>query len=130
MTADEPSPAAPRLEADAQPEADPQLDPVIQHPARLALTAFLSGCLEADFRTTRDALNLSDSALSKTVSALEAAGYVKSRKGFVGRRPRTWLSLTEQGRARLASHLDALQRIATQARARARFHASAPAPPE
>ncbi|GAQ53249.1 winged helix-turn-helix domain-containing protein [Streptomyces acidiscabies] len=96
----------------------PRLDPTVQHPTRLALAAFLSGCLEADFRTTRDALALSDSTLSKTVSALEAAGYVKARKGFVGKRPRTWLSLTPQGRTRLEAHLEALRTIAAQARAR------------
>ncbi|MBP5938353.1 winged helix-turn-helix domain-containing protein [Streptomyces acidiscabies] len=96
----------------------PRLDPTVQHPTRLALVAFLSSCLEADFRTTRDALDLSDSALSKTVSALEAADYVKARKGFVGKRPRTWLSLTPQGRTRLEAHLEALQTIAAQARAR------------
>ncbi|MFM9616119.1 winged helix-turn-helix domain-containing protein [Streptomyces niveiscabiei] len=97
----------------------PRLDPTVQHPTRLALAAFLSGCLEADFRTTRDALSLSDSALSKTVSALEAADYVKARKGFVGKRPRTWLSLTPEGRTRLEAHLEALQHIAAQARAQA-----------
>ena len=101
------------------PANAPHLDPTIQHPTRLALAAFLSGCLEADFRTTRDALSLSDSALSKTVSALETAGYVKSRKGFVGKRPRTWLSLTPTGRTHLTAHLEALQHIAAQARAQA-----------
>jgi len=101
------------------PSDTPHLDPVIQHPTRLTLAAFLSGCLEADFRTTRDALSLSDSALSKTVSALETAGYVTSRKGFVGKRPRTWLSLTHTGRTQLAAHLEALQQLAAQARAQA-----------
>ncbi|MHC5905349.1 winged helix-turn-helix domain-containing protein [Streptomyces sp. S6] len=107
------------MTTDPAPSNTPALDPNIQHPTRLSLAAFLSGCLEADFRTTRDALALSDSALSKNVSALEAAGYVKSRKGFVGKRPRTWLSLTPSGRTHLEAHLEALQHIAAQARAQA-----------
>ncbi|HEX7659059.1 MAG TPA: transcriptional regulator [Pseudonocardiaceae bacterium] len=77
--------------------------------------AFLSGCAEAEFKTVRDKLELSDSTLSKTISTLESAGYVSVRKGFVGRRPRTWLALTADGRQRLAAHLAALQHIAQQA---------------
>ncbi|WP_306186808.1 MULTISPECIES: transcriptional regulator [unclassified Streptomyces] len=93
----------------------PQLDATIQHPTRLSVVAFLSGCAEADFKTVRDSLKMSDSALSKTLSALESAEYVKTRKGFVGKRPRTWVSLTADGRIRLAAHLGALQQIAAQA---------------
>lgn len=93
----------------------PQLDPRIQHPTRLAVVAFLSACAEAEFRTVRDRLNLSDSTLSKTISALEKAGYVKARKGYVGKRPRTWVALTPAGRSRLAGHLAALRSIAEDA---------------
>lgn len=45
----------------------------------------------------RDTIEVSDSALSKQSTQLEAAGYVKIRKGYVGKRPRTWLSLTSAG---------------------------------
>lgn len=99
-------------------DSGPRLDATIQHPTRLAVVAFLSGCAEADFKSVRDSLEMSDSALSKTVSALEAAEYVKVRKGFVGKRPRTWISLTAGGRSRLAAHLKALQQIADQAQSR------------
>ncbi|WP_248492050.1 transcriptional regulator [Tsukamurella sp. PLM1] len=37
---------------------------------------------------------------------------MKIKKGYVGKRPRTWLSLTAQGRAAFASHLEALRAIA------------------
>ncbi|MER5772992.1 transcriptional regulator [Streptomyces sp. NPDC002039] len=100
------------------PDPLPQLDAVVQHPSRLAVVAFLSGCTEAEFKAVRDALDLSDSALSKIVTALEGAGYVAVRKGYVGKRPRTWLTLTDTGRSNLAGHLSALQQIADQARGR------------
>ncbi|MFR0358373.1 winged helix-turn-helix domain-containing protein [Streptomyces sediminimaris] len=106
----------------------PRLDAAVQHPTRLAVVAFLSGCAEADFKTVRDSLEMSDSALSKTVSALEAAEYVKARKGFVGKRPRTWLSLTADGRARLAAHLKALQQIADLAQSQGVRSGEAQAP--
>lgn len=93
-----------------------KLESGLQHPTRLSVVAFLSGCGEAEFKAVRDGLELSDSALSKTIATLESAGYLSVRKGFVGRRPRTWLALTAEGRRRLAEHLAALQRIAEQAR--------------
>ena len=55
---------------------------------------------------------LSDSTLSKQAAALEAAGYVAIRKGFVGKYPRTWLAMTPQGRAAFTAHLGALREIA------------------
>jgi hypothetical protein len=43
---------------------------------------------------------------------LEEADYPAIRKGAVGRRPRTWLSLTSTGRATFARHMAALTAIA------------------
>jgi DNA-binding MarR family transcriptional regulator len=94
----------------------PLLDPAIGQPTRLAVVAFLAGCAEAEFKAVRDRLDLTDSTLSKTMSALEAAEYVKVRKGYVGKRPRTWLALTADGRRKLAGHVAALQQIADQAK--------------
>ncbi|OON74869.1 transcriptional regulator [Streptomyces tsukubensis] len=87
----------------------PALDEVIQHPTRLTVVAFLSACDEAEFATVRDGCAVSDSVLSKISSALETAGHVHVGKGHVGKRPRTWLSLTEVGQAALAGHVTALR---------------------
>lgn len=95
----------------------PELDPVIHHPTRLAMTAFLAGCAEAEFAAVREYCQVSDASVSRIATALEEAGYVKIRKGAVGRRPRTWLSLTSAGRTALRRHLAALQAIAEAARA-------------
>ncbi|MFD7430145.1 winged helix-turn-helix domain-containing protein [Streptomyces sp. NPDC059818] len=92
------------------------LDETIHHPTRLAVVAFLSACDEAEFATVREGCQVSDSVLSKTASTLEAAGYLTVRKGHVGKRPRTWLSLTPAGQQALAGHVAALQNIVTTAR--------------
>nr|WP_179892332.1 transcriptional regulator [Streptomyces sp. rh34] len=92
------------------------MDGVIHHPTRLTLVAFLSACDEAEFAAVRDGCRISDSALSKNASALEAAGYLHVRKGHVGKRPRTWLSLTAAGRQALDRHLAALQDLVAAAR--------------
>ncbi|MEH0576771.1 MULTISPECIES: transcriptional regulator [Streptomyces] len=95
----------------------PALDERIHHPTRLAVMAFLSGCTEAEFRAVREGCGISDSVLSKVVGALEAAEYVKVRKGYVGKRPRTWLRLSPEGRRALLAHLAALRDLAAQAAA-------------
>lgn len=92
-----------------------RLDPVIHAPTRLSIMALLAGATEAEFSTVRDSVGISDSVLSRQASALEAAGYVKIRKGYVGKRPRTWLSLTTVGRDAFDAHVAALQRIVEQA---------------
>ncbi|MCC5477067.1 winged helix-turn-helix domain-containing protein [Streptomyces barringtoniae] len=96
--------------------APPALDRELHHPTRLALAAYLSACGEAEFAVLRDYCQVSDSTLSKTLSALEKTGYVGIRKGHLGKRPRTWAALTLTGRRALARHLAALEEIAATAR--------------
>ncbi|MFD7450953.1 transcriptional regulator [Kitasatospora sp. NPDC059827] len=105
----------------------PALDATIHHPTRLTMTAFLAGCAEAEFATVRDYCAISDASVSRIVTALEQAGYLHVRKGYLGRRPRTWLSLTQEGRAALDRHLAALQALAATAR-QAGTHTGQPQP--
>jgi DNA-binding MarR family transcriptional regulator len=86
-------------------------DSTLQPPARLALMTMLTTVSRAEFVTVRDRLQVSDSVLSKHVSALSAVGYVKSHKGTHAGRRTTWLSLTSTGRSALSSHVAALRAI-------------------
>ncbi len=87
------------------------LDRLILEPTRLRICGFLAPLEEADFGALRDDLDVSESALSKHMARLEAAGYVSTRKDtFDGRR--SWAGLTGPGRRVLAAHVEALQRIA------------------
>lgn len=92
-----------------------QLDEVIHAPVRFAIVAALAAAEKAEFAFVRDTVEITDSALSKQVATLEKAGYVKVTKGYVGKRPRTWLSLTPAGRAAFTSHCAALRAIADSA---------------
>ncbi len=74
--------------------------------------AALAKAEELEFRFLRDTLGVSDSVLSRQASTLEEAGYVNIRKGYVGKRPRTWLSLTAIGRTTFEEHVQALREIA------------------
>ena len=89
-----------------------QLNDTLTHPVRFSLVAALAATDEIDFATVRDHLQVSDSGLSRQASALEEAGVVRIRKGYVGKRPRTWLALTPDGRTQWEAHLAALRAIA------------------
>ena len=91
------------------------LDPIMHAPNRLQICAFLAPLEEAEFQALREELEVSDSVLSKHLSRLEAAGYVRLRKGVADSRPRTWAALTAAGRATLERHIAALQQIVAHA---------------
>ena len=71
----------------------------------------LSAVSEAEFATLRAALEVSDSVLSKHLSALAEAGYVRIRKGTLAGRRTTWVALTAKGRRALREHVAALRRL-------------------
>ncbi len=89
-----------------------RLNETIHAPVRFSIVATLAGADQAEFSFVRDAVEVSDSVLSKQVATLESAGIVKVKKGYVGKRPRTWLSLTTFGRQAFQDHLAALREIA------------------
>jgi DNA-binding MarR family transcriptional regulator len=88
-----------------------QLDELIHSPVRMSIVATLAAADRAEFAFVRDTVEITDSALSKQVATLEKAGYVKVIKGYIGKRPRTWLSLSAAGRAAYERHLAALRAI-------------------
>jgi len=88
-----------------------ELDEHVVAPARLKLMTALTAVSEAEFATVRDALQVSDSVLSKHLSALEEVGYVKRRKGMHRERRTTWISLTAHGRDALSEHVSALREL-------------------
>ncbi|MFD5214591.1 transcriptional regulator [Microbacterium sp. NPDC058345] len=88
-----------------------RLDDRFASPIRFSLMAALGEDLELDFATLAGILQVSDSALSKAISALEQADYVRVRKGQAGARPRTWVTGTAQGVRAFRAHVDALHAI-------------------
>ena len=92
-----------------------KFDDLIHAPTRLAIVALLAATEWAEFRYSRDAVGLSDSALSKQLTTLDENGYVEIDKGYAGKRPRTTARLTTAGRKAFAGHIAALQAIVAQA---------------
>ncbi|WP_095012853.1 transcriptional regulator [Tsuneonella mangrovi] len=91
------------------------LDTTLHAPARLQIAAVLARVKEAEFATLRDIVDVSDSVLSKHLSALGDAGYVKLRKAPLDGRQRTWASLTRAGAKAFRAHMAALHELAAAA---------------
>lgn len=91
------------------------LDMTLHPPARLQVAAVLAQVSEAEFAKLREIAQISDSVLSKHLSALSDAGYIALRKAALDGRQRTWVSLTTAGRKAFRSHIAALQSLAQAA---------------
>jgi DNA-binding MarR family transcriptional regulator len=89
-----------------------ELDELLGHAVRFSIVALLAAANRVEFSFVRDEVEVTDSMLSKQMSILEQVGYIKVHKAFVGKRPRTWLSLTREGRRVFERHLAALRDIA------------------
>ena len=91
---------------------EPRFDELIHPSTRLQLVAALAAADWAEFAFLRDRFGLSDSALSKQLSALEEAGYVATDRVLDAGRRRVRARLTPRGRSAFASHMAALRQLA------------------
>lgn len=87
------------------------IDMLLHAPARLQIAALLSKVSDMEFARLRELVQVSDSVLSKHLSALSDAGYVRLKKVPEGGRQRTWASLTREGGKALDRHVAALRAI-------------------
>jgi DNA-binding MarR family transcriptional regulator len=90
-------------------------DELIHAPLRLQICAMLSPVQSLPFADIRDNLQISDSVLSKHLSALAEAGYLEVSRVRANSRSRRQVTLTKPGRAALRGHLAALQAIVAAA---------------
>jgi DNA-binding MarR family transcriptional regulator len=87
------------------------LDETVHQRVRLGILAVAVEVAEVDFAYLKRALDLTDGNLSKHLQVLEKAGLVEIRKGYEGKRPRTWVSATGAGREALDTELAALKAL-------------------
>ncbi len=87
-------------------------DPLIHQPVRLKIMAALVAHppeFQLSFNALKELVQTTEGNLGAHLRKLEDGGYVKVIKTFVGRRPRTYLQATEQGRKSFAEHTQALK---------------------
>ena len=90
------------------------LDDDVHQRVRLGILAALSGLSRADFAHLKRELALTDGNLGRHLEVLSDAGLVKLTRDTAKSRPRTWVSITAQGKKALRKELDALRRIMSQ----------------
>jgi DNA-binding MarR family transcriptional regulator len=89
----------------------PGFDELVHQPNRLAILVVLGEARRADFTYLKGLLSLTDGNLGRHLAVLEEAGLVELHKGFEGKRPRTWATITRKGRARLKAELSAMRAL-------------------
>lgn len=91
-----------------------QLDNIIHQPIRLQIMSSLVSLdknEQVNFTYLRKLLKLTDGNLGAHLIKLEDAGYIKSKKTFVARKPRTFIRATGKGRDAFIEHIAALKKI-------------------
>jgi DNA-binding transcriptional ArsR family regulator len=87
------------------------IDDTVHQRHRLGILTITAEAQRADFGQLRAALGLTAGNLSRHLTVLEEAGLVQVEKGYEGRRPRTWVRITSQGRKALAAELATLTEL-------------------
>lgn len=85
------------------------IDPVIHAPARLRLMTQLYVVESADATFLLNETGLTWGNLATHLRKLEEHGYISIDKGYAGRRPRTMISLTDQGRSAFQTYRTSMQ---------------------
>ena len=75
-----------------------ELDDTVHQRTRLGILAILSRGDRVEFGYLQEVLGLSAGNLSRHLTTLIEARLVTVDKGYQGRRPRTWISITKTGK--------------------------------
>jgi DNA-binding MarR family transcriptional regulator len=87
------------------------LDERVHQRHRLGVLTIAAEAERAGFGYLQDALGLTPGNLSRHLGVLEDAGLIQVEKGYEGRRPRTWVRITRQGRAALTAEIATLNEV-------------------
>ena len=89
----------------------PGVDRLIHEPARFDIMAHLYVVDSADFLFLQRQTGMTWGNLSSHLSKLEDAGYVTIEKTYLGKRPYTLLSLSEDGRSAFDTYKNQMQSL-------------------
>lgn len=78
---------------------------------RLGVLTIAAETERVEFGYLREALGLTAGNLSRHLAVLEEASLIQVEKGYQGRRPRTWIQITQRGQDALAAEIASLQEL-------------------
>jgi DNA-binding MarR family transcriptional regulator len=88
-----------------------RLNKAIHQKARLGIMSILMALEEAEFNYLKERLKLTDGNLSSHLSLLEKEKYIKIKKKFVRKKPKTLCQITDIGRQAFEEYLENLEKI-------------------
>lgn len=86
-----------------------ELDPLLHSQLRLAIMSLLISLAEADFVYIKEKTNSTSGNLSVQLEKLSAAGYIKIKKGYKGKKPKTTCQVTNLGQKAFENYIEALK---------------------
>jgi DNA-binding MarR family transcriptional regulator len=90
------------------------LDDVVHQRVRLGILTIAHEARRVEFGYLRTTLELTAGNLSQHLATLETAGLITIDKGYEGKRPRTWISLTKAGNTALRTEIAQLKQLITK----------------
>jgi DNA-binding MarR family transcriptional regulator len=90
------------------------LDDVVHQRVRLGILAVAHEARRVEFGFLRTTLDLTAGNLGQHLTVLEKADLVRIEKGYEGRRPRTWVTLTPAGETALRAEIAHLKQLIQQ----------------
>lgn len=87
------------------------LDDVVHQRHRLGILTIAAEVKRVEFAYLKSTLGLTAGNLSRHIAVLEEAGLLVIEKGYEGKRPKTWVSVTATGRKALAAEMAALRAL-------------------
>lgn len=88
-----------------------ELKDVVHQRVRLGILAVARQARRVEFSYLRDTLELTGGNLSQHLAVLEGAGLITIAKGYEGKRARTWIELTREGRNALRDEIKTLKTL-------------------
>ncbi|MFD0212002.1 winged helix-turn-helix domain-containing protein [Streptomyces hirsutus] len=87
------------------------LDDTVHQRVRLGILTIAREADRVEFGFLKKQLAATDGNLSRHLKVLEESNLITVEKGYVGRRPRTWIALTREGAQALDAELRALRAL-------------------
>jgi DNA-binding MarR family transcriptional regulator len=87
------------------------LNKVFDSRIRLGVMSVLLVNEEINFNDLKELLKVTDGNLASHLANLEENGYIKVRKGFIGRKTNTTYSITKAGEKAFKEHLGGLENM-------------------
>ncbi len=90
------------------------INDVVHQRVRLGILTIAHEARRVEFGYLRTNLELTGGNLSQHISVLEEAGLISIEKGYEGKRARTWIAITKNGRSALREEIRQLKLLIGQ----------------